>query len=623
LAQAVFSWHSDCQMWFSSCQMSTKMLMKIRLCRVVALVAAVKGALMLGPCAFAAATMRLRPHPFQLHIVEQQPHGKPNRGSRGQPNGGSRGPAHDAAVPVTAASAAAGALMAVAAGTASHRSQQRGSRCLAKAQAVNTLVAEDGFTAVVAEDFDEPTRRLPPIPQAAPAGSAPAWRERHWFPVASTLELDPKRPTPVRIDGIDLVVWQVPGQEEASDGGWRVMVDACPHRLAPLSEGRLEPKTGCLQCAYHGWEFDGAGSCACIPQVEEAAAQKMRANPRSRVRSFPTKLGLKLVWVWLGDCPPKGEPEDIARGTHLLDDLAVTGSYTRDLPYGYDALLENFVDVSHIPFAHHGLQGTRDDATPITLTMPEPKSSKAEAPLMEFTFADRTMGMRRSADFSLRSPFFFFYNGEMWRTEAEKNAPFRLNICIVPVGPGWSRAIIIDARAPDKGSLLSSLLSKLPRWVVHILSNKFLDSDLAFLHYQERKLRQAPNSAESWTKAYYMPGECDRSISVARRWLQQEGARCVDPTLTLPPSPASREELLNRFEQHTTHCRHCREAYNDMETWQRGIGAAGLVALILDRLALGPTPLWLFGEILAVGGVLAIQELRQQMRFKDYEHFKS
>lgn len=32
--------------------------------------------------------------------------------------------------------------------------------------------------------------------------------QRHWFPIASTLELDPKRPTPVRLDGLDLVVWQ-------------------------------------------------------------------------------------------------------------------------------------------------------------------------------------------------------------------------------------------------------------------------------------------------------------------------------------------------------------------------------------------------------------------------------
>ena len=28
----------------------------------------------------------------------------------------------------------------------------------------------------------------------------------------------------------------------------QVMLDACAHRLAPLSEGRIEPKTGCLQC---------------------------------------------------------------------------------------------------------------------------------------------------------------------------------------------------------------------------------------------------------------------------------------------------------------------------------------------------------------------------------------
>jgi len=339
------------------------------------------------------------------------------------------------------------------------------------------------------------------------------------------------------------------------------------------------------------------------------------------------------VGVAPGEGPPKCEPEDIVKGTHLLNELEVTGSYTRDMPYGYDALVENLLDVSHIPFAHHGLQGTRDDATPITMTMPEPKSTEAKGPLMEFVFADRTMGMRRSAKMSLRSPFFFFYNGEFVNDkseeyakfaarrgiEAEENAPFRLNIVCVPVAPGRSRLILIDAGLPGKGGLLT----KLPRWVVHLLSNKFLDSDLAFLHYQERRLRQAPYSAERWNSAYYMPGECDRAIGALRRWLQQEGARCVDPTLTLPPSPSSREELLDRFEQHTTHCVHCRQAYNDMETWQRGVGAAGLVALILDRLSLGPTPLWLFGEILAVGGVLAIQELRQQMIFKDYEHYKT
>ena len=46
-------------------------------------------------------------------------------------------------------------------------------------------------------------------------------------------------------------------------------------------------------------------------------------------------------------------------------------SYTRDLPYGWDTLLENLIDPAHIPFAHHNLQGKREDAIPITMTFPE------------------------------------------------------------------------------------------------------------------------------------------------------------------------------------------------------------------------------------------------------------
>ena len=37
------------------------------------------------------------------------------------------------------------------------------------------------------------------------------------------------------------------------------------------------------------------------------------------------------------------------------------------------------------------------------------------------------------------------------------------------------------------------------------------DSDMAFLHYQERKLRNKTNSADGWSNAYYMPG---RSVTV-------------------------------------------------------------------------------------------------------------
>jgi len=51
-----------------------------------------------------------------------------------------------------------------------------------------------------------------------------------------------------------------------AQGEWNVFEDACPHRLAALSEGRIDENTGNLMCTYHGWTFDSAGKCTNIPQ---------------------------------------------------------------------------------------------------------------------------------------------------------------------------------------------------------------------------------------------------------------------------------------------------------------------------------------------------------------------
>ena len=39
----------------------------------------------------------------------------------------------------------------------------------------------------------------------------------------------------------------------------------------------------------------------------------------------------------------------------------------RDLPYSFDFLVENFMDPAHIPYAHHSLQASRDDGSPIPM----------------------------------------------------------------------------------------------------------------------------------------------------------------------------------------------------------------------------------------------------------------
>lgn len=65
----------------------------------------------------------------------------------------------------------------------------------------------------------------------------------------------------MQILGRKVVIWY-----DKVAGKWQTFLDMCPHRLAPLSEGRIDEQ-GCIQCCYHGWSFKGDGSCARIPQA--------------------------------------------------------------------------------------------------------------------------------------------------------------------------------------------------------------------------------------------------------------------------------------------------------------------------------------------------------------------
>jgi len=47
---------------------------------------------------------------------------------------------------------------------------------------------------------------------------------------------------------------------------WRCFLDQCPHRLVPLSEGRID-EGGRLQCSYHRLAVAGDGGCVGIPQA--------------------------------------------------------------------------------------------------------------------------------------------------------------------------------------------------------------------------------------------------------------------------------------------------------------------------------------------------------------------
>jgi nitrite reductase/ring-hydroxylating ferredoxin subunit len=105
-------------------------------------------------------------------------------------------------------------------------------------------------------------------------------------------------------------------------GTVRAVDDLCPHRRMPLSLGRVT-EDGYLQCAYHGWCFDGAtGQCATIPHLRDDEPVK----PNLRVAAFATAEGIaEAVGISLrpnGPAPPVGPASDedvLAEGMSMLE----------------------------------------------------------------------------------------------------------------------------------------------------------------------------------------------------------------------------------------------------------------------------------------------------------------
>ena len=141
--------------------------------------------------------------------------------------------------------------------------------------------------------------------------------EKQWYPVAVIDLLDPSKPHPTTLLGKDVVVWK-DGDEE-----WNVFEDKCPHRLVPLSEGRVNEK-GEIECGYHGWTFKGdTGACTNIPQLpaEGTAMDTALASPRSCVTPYHTQVAQGILWVYPVSKMACGDDIDALPALPLIPEL--------------------------------------------------------------------------------------------------------------------------------------------------------------------------------------------------------------------------------------------------------------------------------------------------------------
>lgn len=188
------------------------------------------------------------------------------------------------------------------------------------------------------------SRALPPLTNTSPV------LRRAWHAVALAEEI---------VDNQTLQVWVVgePWVIARLDGTLVAFVDRCPHRLAPLSAGRIAPAedgAARLVCGYHGWRYDAAGRCDLIPALGKADKVSRRAalTPSAGVAE---RYGL----IWLAPEEPLTPFPEFAEWDRPGMDQA--RSRVVRTPAGACQIVDNFLDAAHFPFVHASSFGVADD----------------------------------------------------------------------------------------------------------------------------------------------------------------------------------------------------------------------------------------------------------------------
>ena len=120
---------------------------------------------------------------------------------------------------------------------------------------------------------------------------------------------------------------------------------------------------GTLRCNYHGWRFDGAGSCVLVPGLAPDAPAV-----RAQAGSFATHEQNGLVWVW---GRPGETPAQPPLYLSLSDDRAYHSEAIDFGTFGAstELILDNFLDSAHPPFVHPGLLSSDVKRTLIDLEL--------------------------------------------------------------------------------------------------------------------------------------------------------------------------------------------------------------------------------------------------------------
>jgi phenylpropionate dioxygenase-like ring-hydroxylating dioxygenase large terminal subunit len=162
-----------------------------------------------------------------------------------------------------------------------------------------------------------------------------------WYAVLDAREVKGK-PVGVTRMGEKLVFWR------DSRGGVHCAHDRCVHRGARLSQGKIRGDH--LECPFHGFLYDASGRVTQIP----ANGRGMPVPERFAVTSYQAHEAHGFIFIYWGEGEPApAEP----RFFEDLDDGFVYATAPDPWDAHYSRVIENQLDVVHLPFVHHNTIG--------------------------------------------------------------------------------------------------------------------------------------------------------------------------------------------------------------------------------------------------------------------------
>jgi vanillate monooxygenase len=118
--------------------------------------------------------------------------------------------------------------------------------------------------------------------------------------------------------------------------------DCCPHRLLPLSKGKLEKDA--IVCGYHGLTIAGNGTCSHMPDGRTPPKKPL-------VKSYPIAERHRFVWIWIGNADEADE--------NKIPDLSwcsnpdwISDGQTFHIKCDYKLLVDNLMDLTHENYVH-------------------------------------------------------------------------------------------------------------------------------------------------------------------------------------------------------------------------------------------------------------------------------